>query len=140
MGDPRMTEHLGGPESPDKLRERQERYKRLGGGARMFKIVDPASGAGVGSVGFWTKEWRDEPATTGAWTSATSRTTSLNRDRTLAPRELRDFLGGHQTGIPRVHGCPLRSRLPALGSASCTWSGWRATRSDHRTTTSFSFS
>jgi hypothetical protein len=22
MGDPRMTEHLGGPESPDKLRER----------------------------------------------------------------------------------------------------------------------
>jgi GNAT superfamily N-acetyltransferase len=26
----------------------------------MFKIVDVASGAGVGSVGFWTKEWRDE--------------------------------------------------------------------------------
>jgi hypothetical protein len=29
MGDPRMTEHLGGPESPDKLRERQGRYERL---------------------------------------------------------------------------------------------------------------
>src|SRR4029453_4025052 len=26
----------------------------------MFKIVDVASGAGVGSVGFWTKEWRDQ--------------------------------------------------------------------------------
>ena len=26
----------------------------------MFKIVDVASGAGVGSVGFWTKEWREE--------------------------------------------------------------------------------
>ena len=26
MGDPRMTEHLGGPESPDKLRERQGRF------------------------------------------------------------------------------------------------------------------
>ena len=25
----------------------------------MFKIVEVASGAGVGSVGFWTKEWRD---------------------------------------------------------------------------------
>src|SRR5437588_11475025 len=60
MGDPRMTEHLGGPESPDKLRERQRRYERLEGGDRMFKIVDVASGAGVGSVGFWTKEWRDE--------------------------------------------------------------------------------
>jgi Acetyltransferase (GNAT) domain len=60
MGDPGMTEHLGDPESPDKLREGQTRYERLEGGDRMFKIVDVASGAGVGSVGFWTKEWRDE--------------------------------------------------------------------------------
>jgi RimJ/RimL family protein N-acetyltransferase len=60
MGDPRMTEHLGGPESADKLRERQDRYERLDGGDRMLKIVDMASGVGVGSVGFWTKEWRDE--------------------------------------------------------------------------------
>ncbi len=60
MGDPRMTEHLGGPESPDKLRARQRRYEHLAGGDRMFKIVDVASGDDVGSVGFWTKEWRDE--------------------------------------------------------------------------------
>jgi RimJ/RimL family protein N-acetyltransferase len=60
MGDPQMTEHLGGPESPDKLRERQARYERLEGSDRMFKIVDVASGAGVGSVGFWTKTWRDD--------------------------------------------------------------------------------
>ena len=60
MGDPLMTKHLGGPESPEKLRERQGRYERLEGGDRMFKIVDVASGAGVGSVGFWTKEWRNE--------------------------------------------------------------------------------
>jgi RimJ/RimL family protein N-acetyltransferase len=60
MGDPRMTEHLGGPESPDKLRERQSRYERLQGGDRIFKIVDVTSGTGVGSVGFWSKEWRDE--------------------------------------------------------------------------------
>ena len=26
----------------------------------MFKIVDPVSGAGIGSVGFWTKDWRKE--------------------------------------------------------------------------------
>jgi RimJ/RimL family protein N-acetyltransferase len=59
MGDPRMTEHLGGPESPEKLRERQRRYERAEEGDRMFKIVELESGAGVGSVGFWTKEWRD---------------------------------------------------------------------------------
>ena len=67
MGDPRMTEHLGGPESPDKLRERQDRYEHLKGGDRMFKIVDVASGAGVGSVGFWTKEWRDEQVYEVGW-------------------------------------------------------------------------
>jgi RimJ/RimL family protein N-acetyltransferase len=60
MGDPRMTEHLGGPESPDKLRERQDRYERVADGDRMFKIVDVSTGAGVGSVGFWKKEWREE--------------------------------------------------------------------------------
>ena len=65
MGDPRMTEHLGGPESPDKLRERQGRYERLDGGDCMFKIVDVASG--VGSVGFWTKEWRDQQVYEVGW-------------------------------------------------------------------------
>ena len=59
MGDPRMTEHLGGPESPEKLRERQARYERLPFGDRMFKIIDVATGASVGSVGFWAKEWHD---------------------------------------------------------------------------------
>jgi len=59
MGDPRMTEHLGGPETPEQLRERQVRYESLEGGGRIFKIVDMASGADVGSVGFWMKEWRD---------------------------------------------------------------------------------
>jgi RimJ/RimL family protein N-acetyltransferase len=33
----------------------------------MFKIVDIASGAGVGSVGFWTKEWRDEQVYEVGW-------------------------------------------------------------------------
>ena len=67
MGDPRMTEHLGGPERPDKLRDRQGRYQRLEGSDRMFKIVDVASGVGVGSVGFWTKQWRDEQVFEVGW-------------------------------------------------------------------------
>ena len=59
LGDPRMTEHLGGPVSPQQLRERQRRHERVEGSDRMFKIVEAASGEGVGSVGFWTKTWRD---------------------------------------------------------------------------------
>jgi RimJ/RimL family protein N-acetyltransferase len=60
MGRPAHDRAPRRSESPDKLRERQVRYERLTGGDRMLKIVDVASGAGVGSVGFWTKEWRDE--------------------------------------------------------------------------------
>ena len=37
MGDPAMTEHLGGPESEEKLLERQRRYEQKRG---MLKIVD----------------------------------------------------------------------------------------------------
>jgi RimJ/RimL family protein N-acetyltransferase len=62
MGDPAMTEHLGGPESPEKLVERQDRYERLAdsGKGRMLKIVDEATSASAGSVGYWEKDWRDE--------------------------------------------------------------------------------
>ena len=67
MGDPGMTEHLGGPESPEQLLERQQRYERLQGADRIFKIVDVASGSGVGSVGFWTKEWRAVPVYEAGW-------------------------------------------------------------------------
>jgi hypothetical protein len=35
MGDPRMTEHLGGPESPNTPRERQGHYERLARGVRV---------------------------------------------------------------------------------------------------------
>ena len=67
MGDPRMTEHLGGPESPEKLRERQARYERLEGGDRMLKIIYMESGGAVGSVGFWSKEWRGEQVYEVGW-------------------------------------------------------------------------
>lgn len=67
MGDPGMTEHVGGPESPEQLCERQARYERLRGGDRMFKIVEAGSGAGVGSVGFWTKQWRDAQVYEAGW-------------------------------------------------------------------------
>jgi RimJ/RimL family protein N-acetyltransferase len=58
MGDPEMTEHLGGPESPEKIAERQTRYQRAGSG--MFKIVDEATGDAVGSVGYWERSWHGE--------------------------------------------------------------------------------
>jgi RimJ/RimL family protein N-acetyltransferase len=65
VGDPAMMAHLGGPESTEKIAERQGRYEQPGSG--MHRIVDVASGQGVGSVGFWEREWRDRQVYEVGW-------------------------------------------------------------------------
>ena len=48
-----MMEHLGGPETPEKIAERHERYLADPG---CLKIVD--GGEALGWVGYWDREWR----------------------------------------------------------------------------------
>ncbi len=62
LGDPAMTEHLGGPESDEQLLKRQARYERLteSGKGRMFKIVHKVTGEAVGSVGYWESTYHGE--------------------------------------------------------------------------------
>ena len=69
LGDPEMTVHLGGPESAEKLAERQAKYERLSdsGTDRMFKIVDEETGEAVGSVGYWDKTWREQEVYETGW-------------------------------------------------------------------------
>jgi RimJ/RimL family protein N-acetyltransferase len=52
-----MTEHLGGPESPEKIAERHERYLKAESG--LFKVVDE-TGESAGWVGYWPRTWRDQ--------------------------------------------------------------------------------
>ncbi len=64
LGDSVMMAHLGGPESSEKIAERQAHYEadeRLAdsGKSRMFKIADVTTGKGVGWVGYWQRTWRD---------------------------------------------------------------------------------
>ena len=60
LGDPSMTEYLGGPETPEQLRKRHKRYYAPDDGenGRMFVIM--AGADAVGSVGYWEREWRSE--------------------------------------------------------------------------------
>jgi RimJ/RimL family protein N-acetyltransferase len=55
LGDPTMMEHLGGPETPEKIVERHGRYVGADG---IFKIV--ADGEACGWVGYWEREWQGE--------------------------------------------------------------------------------
>jgi RimJ/RimL family protein N-acetyltransferase len=61
LGDPAMMEHLGGPESPEKIAERHEKYVHLPetGTGEMFKIVEAATGESVGSVGYWGRDEKE---------------------------------------------------------------------------------
>jgi hypothetical protein len=62
LGDPVMMEHLGGPESPEKIVERQARYLDEPGALKV--VVD---GVGAGWVGFWEREWSGEPVYEMGW-------------------------------------------------------------------------
>ncbi|MCB5178960.1 GNAT family N-acetyltransferase [Streptomyces sp. SMC 277] len=68
---PEMTEHLGGPEHPDRLADRQRRYVALSGrppaAGRMFRVSLTDTGEDVGSVGFWERDWRDEEVYETGW-------------------------------------------------------------------------
>lgn len=65
LGDPAMMTHLGGPESSEKIAERQGRYERAG--SRQFKIVQGASGEGVGWVGYWERVWHEQKVLEIGW-------------------------------------------------------------------------
>jgi RimJ/RimL family protein N-acetyltransferase len=58
IGDPAMMEHLGGPESQERIAERQSRYEQPD--SKQFKIVDEATGKGIGWVGYWERDWEGE--------------------------------------------------------------------------------
>ena len=60
LGDPDMMVHLGGPESPEQILERHQRYMRLPETDHMFKIVWGPNSEAVGSIGFWEKTWHDQ--------------------------------------------------------------------------------
>lgn len=60
LGDPAMMTHLGGPERREKIAERHARYLVSPSSEPQFKVVDLASGDGVGWVGYWERSWREQ--------------------------------------------------------------------------------
>ena len=66
---PEMTQHLGGPETEEKVVARHRRYVALNEGdtGRMFRIVAGADGVSVGSVGYWDHEWNGTTVAEVGW-------------------------------------------------------------------------
>jgi len=61
---PEMTEHVGGPETHDKLVDRQARYEKPD--SRQYAIVEPG-GERIGWVGYWEREWRNQEVWEAGW-------------------------------------------------------------------------
>ena len=60
LGDPAVMAHLGGPESPEQIERRHQRYLQLPEDDHMFKIVWGPEAEAVGQIGYWKKNWRDQ--------------------------------------------------------------------------------
>ena len=61
---PEMTEHVGGPETAEKVAERQERYAKPD--SRQYVIVEP-TGDHVGWVGYWERAWSGQEVWETGW-------------------------------------------------------------------------
>ncbi len=67
---PELMAHLGGPETEEKLRERDARYVDgwHTGAATMFRVVTDEHPEGVGVIGYWHHDWLGEPRLEAGWT------------------------------------------------------------------------
>jgi len=65
LNEPEMTEHVGGPETPEKVVERQSRYEQED--SQQYKIVVGEGGEGGGWVGYWERSWHDQPVLEIGW-------------------------------------------------------------------------
>jgi RimJ/RimL family protein N-acetyltransferase len=65
LGDPEMMVHLGGPETSEKIAERQARYERPD--SKQCKIVVGSTDEGVGWVGYWERSWLDKQVYEVGW-------------------------------------------------------------------------
>jgi RimJ/RimL family protein N-acetyltransferase len=83
VGDPAMMAHLGGPETDEKIAERNRRYARMSDSA--YKIVQ--AGVGVGWVGYWARDWLGEEIYETGWSVVPA-----FQGRGLATAAMRDLI------------------------------------------------
>ncbi len=121
MGDPRMTDHLGGPESPERIRVRHDRYlkTREAEDGRMYVIVVGPDHLPAGSIGYWERAWRDQTVWETGWSVLPEfQGQGVATQATLEILELARSNGRH----PFIHAFPAVDNGPS--NAICRKSGF----------------
>jgi RimJ/RimL family protein N-acetyltransferase len=69
LGEADMMQHLGGPESPEKIRARNERYARSANSDtdRMLVILATPERTPAGSVLYWERQWDAQTVWEAGW-------------------------------------------------------------------------
>lgn len=67
LGDPAMTLHIGGPETPDAIRARHRRYLEGQDRDGLFAIVVGPEARAAGWVGYWRTTWQNEDVWECGW-------------------------------------------------------------------------
>jgi RimJ/RimL family protein N-acetyltransferase len=111
LGDAAMMDHLGGPETPEKIADRQRRYEA---DPRQLKIVVEATGEGAGWVGYWERDdgyeagWSVLPAFQGRGIAKAATRLMLEHAREHGDRR-------HVHAFPSVDNGPSNGLCRALG-------------------------
>lgn len=64
---PEMTQYIGGPETEEQVAKRHQRYLAAPDTGGMFLVIEQATEAIAGSIGYWHKKWRDEDVFETGW-------------------------------------------------------------------------
>ena len=67
LGDPQMTEHIGGPENAEQLVQRHKRYVDLPGTGKGQMFVIVANAEPAGSIGYWEAKLKGQPIYEVGW-------------------------------------------------------------------------
>ncbi len=124
LGDPLMMEHLGGPESPEQIRRRHERYLAIveADRDRVFAVTLGPDGTAVGWVGYWLTEWNGDTAWETGWSVLPEfQGRGIATRATLAVLELARGEAAAR-GIRSIHAFPSVDNAPS--NAICRKAGF----------------
>jgi RimJ/RimL family protein N-acetyltransferase len=126
---PAMTEHLGGPETPEQVRVRHEKYLAAvrDGGSRPFAVLDDDDP--VGWIGWWPTEHEGAAAVEAGWF-----TIPRAQGRGIASAALRLLIADVAAAVPAG---TVLTAVPDEGNAAsnavCRTAGFSLTGSETQT-------
>lgn len=120
LGDPAMTAHIGGPETPDQLRNRHKRYCRLSrtGPGCMYVIMFGLDKAPAGSVGYWEKEWQGQIVWETGWSvlpEFQGQGIATRATAAVVAKARAEYIHRYLHAFPSIHNAPSNAICRKVG-------------------------